>query len=1084
MGQIIELRKFLEFSFKKHSFIPLIIEYFLFFILSLLFFFYFESNSLKIMDDFLKKTDYNEKLQLSSDIKVIGFDKIIDEKYKNLIKKNEKRAKSDKINIILRNNFSIELIYTDYLNKTIIIKTEKQNKLLLFIFVPLLLTILFWIFLNMFFKKPILNEMERRINTGINEILNQIEKLANGTKLKTIDNEITINESFVILKGVEKLFTPMNENLNYNRKSKSFWKSVLDNIDYPIFLINKNAIITYGNKPAKEFFGEKINDKSSIYGVESLQNLRENIYNSIDTMKKFVLHKVRVRTDDDKVRVFDFTFIPFRDNNQLSFALIGKEVSEYLNFKTNLESLTEIEDRGILIIKDSGKIIHFNAHICTILKCSKEKVKDMDFFNILEEDDRKKIISEINKRKSGEINVSLRNSEGNYIPIKIRFGSAGEKGNKTIYLIVEDIGKKLVLQRELSFYKIMGNIFAKLTVLLRDRSASSEIVLREVGQYLNFDKILIIDLETDKNSLSLSYELNINPRKIPEEGKKTKINYNMKIDKIPPLKYSFNNVYFFDIKSSPMEIVKYLKFKNIQSMISIPINMSNKKIRFMIFESFSKIIRFTEEEKKMIVAVINTIAGHYEIQLLKQIVKFSLNRYLSIFDKIDFPVYLIDIDTYEIVFTNKAMKKLLGGKSLEKGRCFEIIYKNKKICPFCLLKDKNNEKQIVEFDDNFYLISQKNIELSKSKSFLFTSMINITEKRIYEKKIQISQKLELLGQFAGGFIHDINNIIAGISGNIQMLELTKEDDKRKKYIDRTKSIINKATEMAQHVLNFSREKEEKREIISLSSVLEDALGIATPSISKNISIEKRMDCVLNVAGKGNQLLQVFLNLLTNARDALDNKKENGVIRVSLNKKTIGPNEAQKYGVKSGVYAVVEIKDNGTGMDKKIMAKIFEPFFTTKEKDNKKGTGIGLSTVLRIIKEHEGFIDVKSRRGEGTSFFIYLPLHKKTVKKGEEKERRMIPEEIRKSFKGVLLLIEDDEVIREATQDILEYMGYEVLSVSDVEEGKEILKKNKIDVLVLDIQLKENSSEKILKYINRRKEKIDKVIVYHLLLMKS
>ncbi len=1077
MGKIIKLNKIVKNSFKKHTLLLLITEYILFLMISILLIYYFEINSLKTTANLLKTLNYQKGgIKLFSNKRIENFDKDIKKKYGYLMKKGENGKKPYEIKIILHKNLSMELVYIDFIKKDVIIKMEQPYKLLFLFFTPLFIIIIFWVFFNIFLRNPVLNETEDGINTVITEILNRIERLSKGAKMQSIDNDITINESFVILKEVEKLFIKMNENLNYNRKSKSFWKSILDNIDYPILLINGDSIITYGNKSAKELLGEKINGKSSVYAVKSLQNLRENIYNSIGAMKKFVLHTVRVITDDGNEKIYDFSFIPFKDNNQLSFALIGKEVSDYLNFKTNLESLTETEDRGILIIKDSGEIIHFNAHICTILKCPEEKVKNLEFYNILQEENRIKIISEINKRKKGEINTSLRDGEGNYVPVKIRFSSVGRGSNKTIYLIVEDIGKKLILQRELSFYKIMGNMFLKLTELLKNQSVSPEVVLREIGQYLNFDKILIIDLDEEKNLLSLSYELNINPAKVPEESKKTKINTNTKIDKIPPLKYSFNNFYFFDIKSSPEEIIKYLKFKNVQTMISIPINMSRTKIKFIVFESFSKIIKFTAEEKKMIIAVINTIAGYYEIRLLQQINKLSLNRYLSVFDRIDSPVYLIDIDTHELVFTNRAMKKILNGKNLEKDRCFEIIFENSEICPFCLLKDKNEEKQVVEFNDSFYRISQKIIELSKTKSFLLTTMVDVTEKKIYEKKIQVSQKLELLGQFAGGFIHDINNIIAGISGNIQMLELTEEEDKRKKYIDRTKGIIDKATEMAQHVLNFSRDKEEKKEIISLKRVLEDALGIATPSISKNISIEKRINCMMNVEGKENQLLQVFLNLLTNARDALDNKKENGVIKISLDKKTIGPNEAQKHGVKSGAYAVVEIKDNGIGMDKKTITKIFEPFFTTKEKDNRKGTGIGLSTALRIIKEHNGFIDVKSRQGEGTSFFIYLPLQKKAVREGEKTGQQAIPEEIRKSFSGVLLLIEDDEVIREATQDILEYMGFEVLSVSEVEEGKEILKKNKIDVLIFDIQLKENSSDKILKYLNRRKDKIDKVMV--------
>ncbi|HOP86972.1 MAG TPA: PAS domain S-box protein [Syntrophorhabdaceae bacterium] len=331
---------------------------------------------------------------------------------------------------------------------------------------------------------------------------------------------------------------------------------------------------------------------------------------------------------------------------------------------------------------------------------------------------------------------------------------------------------------------------------------------------------------------------------------------------------------------------------------------------------------------------------------------------------------------------------------------------------------------------------------------------DITELKQLQSQLLHSQKMEALGAFVGGVAHDFNNILTAVMGYAG-LAMTRIDDKErlKGYISHVINASEKATDLTKKLLSFARKQEIKLEPIDINNVIKDSMGLLKRIIREDIELDFSLgqDKIIVLADKV-QIEQVLINLVANARDAMP---EGGKIKIHTSLTYIDNKfiEKNRFG-KPGNYALITISDTGTGIDEALKDKIFEPFFTTK--DISKGTGLGLSIVYGIIKQHNGYIDLKSQLGHGTSFMIYLPLaekEKKPLDKGENKEI--------KGGEETIFIAEDDEMVRIFEKDILEGQGYKVIDAIDGEDAlmKYSLFKDKIDLVILDVVMpKKNGKE--------------------------
>ncbi|MEH2379832.1 MAG: response regulator [Nostoc sp.] len=337
-------------------------------------------------------------------------------------------------------------------------------------------------------------------------------------------------------------------------------------------------------------------------------------------------------------------------------------------------------------------------------------------------------------------------------------------------------------------------------------------------------------------------------------------------------------------------------------------------------------------------------------------------------------------------------------------------------------------------------------EQGKPKSIL-TVDTDITDKKHLEAQLFRAQRLESIGTLASGIAHDLNNILTPILAGAQLLPLKFPDaDKRTRHLLEILEInAKRGADLVKQVLSFARGVEGKRITLQLKHLIVEVAKILKETFPKSIEISTDVPQDLwMVSGDSTQLHQVLMNLCVNARDAMAN---GGSLSISAENLLIDENYVRiNLEAKEGTYTVITVSDSGVGIPREILDRIFEPFFTTK--DVGQGTGLGLSTVLGIIKSHGGFVNVYSEPGSGTSFKVYLP----AVGGMETFSPEDLPPQ---TGKGELILVVDDEVaIQEITRTSLETHNYKTLIASDGIEAIALYAKNmdKISVVLMDIML--------------------------------
>ncbi|MEH1773692.1 hybrid sensor histidine kinase/response regulator [Nostoc sp.] len=337
-------------------------------------------------------------------------------------------------------------------------------------------------------------------------------------------------------------------------------------------------------------------------------------------------------------------------------------------------------------------------------------------------------------------------------------------------------------------------------------------------------------------------------------------------------------------------------------------------------------------------------------------------------------------------------------------------------------------------------------EQGKPKSIL-TVDTDITEKKHLEAQLFRAQRLESIGTLASGIAHDLNNILTPILAGAQLLPLKFPDaDQRTLHLLEILEInAKRGADLVKQVLSFARGVEGKRITLQLKHLIMEVAKILKETFPKSIEISTDIPHDLwMVSGDSTQLHQVLMNLCVNARDAMPN---GGTLSISAENLLIDENYARmNLEAKEGPYIVVTVSDSGVGIPKEMLDRIFEPFFTTK--DVGQGTGLGLSTVLGIIKSHGGFVNVYSEPGSGTSFKVYLP-----AVGGME---TLSPEDLppQKGHGELILVVDDEAAIQEITRTSLEDHNYKILVASDGIEAIALYAQNKdkISAVLMDIML--------------------------------
>ena len=345
------------------------------------------------------------------------------------------------------------------------------------------------------------------------------------------------------------------------------------------------------------------------------------------------------------------------------------------------------------------------------------------------------------------------------------------------------------------------------------------------------------------------------------------------------------------------------------------------------------------------------------------------------------------------------------------------------------------------------------------------------EKENLQAQLQQAQKMEAVGTLAGGIAHDFNNILQAIDGYTQLMLMEKpKQDLEYNRLTSIQNSVSRASSLVKNLLLFSRKAETEFRPVELIKEVEHALNILKRAIPKMVEIEVHYsDRVWTIMADPVQIEQIILNLGNNAVDAMP---DGGNLVFEVKNITLDDNFTDRHlGSTPGNYVLLSVSDTGQGMDKQTTEKIFEPFFTTKEFG--KGTGLGLASVYGIVKKHDGYISCYSETGHGTTFRIFFPAIEQVIALDEKEDvQKPIP-----TGNETILIVDDEEEIREITQEALGRFGYAVITVSSGEEALELYstKSNEIDLVIMDLWMPGMGGRKCLQELIQIDPKI-KVII--------
>ena len=416
------------------------------------------------------------------------------------------------------------------------------------------------------------------------------------------------------------------------------------------------------------------------------------------------------------------------------------------------------------------------------------------------------------------------------------------------------------------------------------------------------------------------------------------------------------------------------------------------------------------------------------------------------------PIFVKDRQ-HRFVLINDACCELLGRSREELIGKDDLAIFNRDEAEVFLAKDEMvfqsgeenvNEESVTDSIEVVHtVVTKKTLYVDeKGEKFIVGVVRDVTERRRMEGELIKAQKLESVGLLAGGIAHDFNNLLTAILGNISLSKiLISPQDKAYERLTAAEKASLRAKDLTQRLLTFSKGGIPVKKTISPAEVINDAAGLACSGSMAMCELSVPDDLWAIDADEG-QISQVINNIVINAIQAMPN---GGKVTVHCGNIVVSADD--ELPLRSGNYIKISIKDQGEGIPEESLGRIFDPYFTTREK----GRGLGLATTYSIIKNHEGHVTVDSKVGAGTTFSIYLPAS------DSQAATRRLDEKKVTSGKGSILIMDDEEVIRQVAGDMLEYIGFDV---DFAEDGSEAIEKYKAafesgrpyDVVIMDLTI--------------------------------
>ena len=469
--------------------------------------------------------------------------------------------------------------------------------------------------------------------------------------------------------------------------------------------------------------------------------------------------------------------------------------------------------------------------------------------------------------------------------------------------------------------------------------------------------------------------------------------------------------------------------------------------------------------------VLSVVQDVTERMLTEQALRDSEAKFRDLFHKHSAVKLLFEPHSGQIVDANEAAAQFYGWsiEQLKQMRIDEINVLSPEEMLSEMEKAANQKRIHFEFIHRLADGTQKDVAVFRSKitidgkELLHSIIQDISEYKKLEAQLLQSQKMESIGRLAGGVAHDINNMLSVMMGHATVA-LSKLDDTDPLYA--TFSEINSAgqrsAEITKKLLAFARKQAVVPKVLNLNDALHGMLSMLQRLLGEDIDLLWKPKANLKpIKIDPSQLDQILMNLCVNARDAINGV---GKLTIETGKASFDENYCAKHaGFSPGDFNLLAVSDNGSGMDTKTLANIFEPFFSTK--DVGKGTGLGLATVYGIVKQNNGFINVYSEPGHGTTFRLYFPQHKSEVKKNS----KISIDQPSQGEGQKILVVEDDAALRIVSEKMLSQNNYHVISVSSPLEALQVVEEHNgdIDLLLTDIVMPEMNGKQLADAIHEK-----------------
>src|SRR5438132_3611957 len=491
--------------------------------------------------------------------------------------------------------------------------------------------------------------------------------------------------------------------------------------------------------------------------------------------------------------------------------------------------------------------------------------------------------------------------------------------------------------------------------------------------------------------------------------------------------------------------------------MGVPLKAANRVFGVLVVQSYTANVRYGEKDRDILTFVSQQLASAVEHKRHEEALRRSEARYRSLVQSAVYGIYRSSMEG-RFLDVNPALIAMLGYSSIE-----EVLSLDTKVDVFA--DPEEHARLINEFRRGARLENvevrwkRKNgnaitVRLSGravtspevAEQVLEVIAEDVTERRVLEDQFRQAQKMEAVGRLAGGVAHDFNNLLMVISGYTEVLmEHTAEDHALHPKIAAIQQASDRATTLTRQLLAFSRKQLLELKVVDVNAIVKDIERLLRPLIGENIELVSRLAGDLGrTRADAAQIEQVIMNLVVNSKDAMPNGGK--IIIQTANESLDGDLPRECSYIQTGPYFMLSIEDNGHGMDKETQSRIFEPFFTTKEKG--KGTGLGLSTVYGIIKQSGGYVLAQSEVGRGTTFRIYLP----RVEEPAEISGGTRASQSATGGSETVLLVEDEESVRQLVRETLEAKGYKVLEADHGAAALRIASDHHgpIDMLITDV----------------------------------